>query len=202
MSTQITESQRAAEYAEADRILERRKEPRAPGSAWTEARRLLATMFSLPVSVRDEVEIDCPDCNATGKVERTHLARPYSDDPDTIVNVDCETCDGTGNRMVEATPNHAQDSDCDVDPETLSCTQCGVDHGSQCPVCSGRGFHKGDCPAQYDQCSAFLDPDTRCSKPGTEIMREPFTPASFEIVCCKECAQDFRYQGYLEGRKA
>jgi len=41
---------------------------------------------------------------------------------------------------------HLQDSDCTVDPETLLCSVCGVDHGGECIDCGGRGFHKPNCP--------------------------------------------------------
>lgn len=40
---------------------------------------------------------------------------------------------------------HDRDSDCDVDPKTLCCTICGVDHSGTCPECGGHGFHKPDC---------------------------------------------------------
>lgn len=40
---------------------------------------------------------------------------------------------------------HEEDGDCDVDPETLVCRVCGVDHSEQCEDCGGRGFHKATC---------------------------------------------------------
>lgn len=42
-------------------------------------------------------------------------------------------------------PTHTKDSDCTVDPETLLCSVCGVDHSDSCPECSGRGFHAEGC---------------------------------------------------------
>jgi hypothetical protein len=42
--------------------------------------------------------------------------------------------------------NHTQDSDCTIDPETLCCRECGVDHGDECLDCGGRGYHKPACP--------------------------------------------------------
>lgn len=44
--------------------------------------------------------------------------------------------------------DHTQDSDCSVDPETLSCALCGVDHSGECLDCGGRGFHKPTCESQ------------------------------------------------------
>jgi hypothetical protein len=46
---------------------------------------------------------------------------------------------------------HEQDEDCDVDPDTLSCRGCGVDHGGECPDCLGRGFHRPGCPGYRGQ---------------------------------------------------
>ncbi len=44
---------------------------------------------------------------------------------------------------------HAKDSDCTVDPETLCCTECGVGHGCEpCPFCGGVAFHVGDCDGE------------------------------------------------------
>jgi hypothetical protein len=44
-----------------------------------------------------------------------------------------------------ATHEHTADADCTVDPETLTCRECGVDHSSECPACRGRGFHRPSC---------------------------------------------------------
>lgn len=41
---------------------------------------------------------------------------------------------------------HTRDEDCDVDPATLCCRGCGVDHGGECRSCSGHGFHREGCP--------------------------------------------------------
>jgi hypothetical protein len=46
---------------------------------------------------------------------------------------------------IEALP-HTQDEQCDVDPITLCCRDCGVDHAGDCYRCDGRGFHKDACP--------------------------------------------------------
>lgn len=42
---------------------------------------------------------------------------------------------------------HHSDADCAgcVDPETDTCSVCGVDHGGQCDLCGGRGYHADDC---------------------------------------------------------
>lgn len=42
---------------------------------------------------------------------------------------------------------HENDVDCTVDPETMLCTVCMVDHSETCPDCEGRGFHRPTCPA-------------------------------------------------------
>ena len=39
---------------------------------------------------------------------------------------------------------HTRDEDCTVGDDGF-CTDCGVDHTSECPVCGGHGFHKSDC---------------------------------------------------------
>lgn len=41
-------------------------------------------------------------------------------------------------------PNHTRDEQCDVDPETFECRDCGVYHGDPC-ACGGRGFHRDGC---------------------------------------------------------
>ncbi len=43
--------------------------------------------------------------------------------------------------------DHQKDSDCTVNPETLMCDGCGVDHSEECPDCGGRGFHQNECVA-------------------------------------------------------
>lgn len=40
---------------------------------------------------------------------------------------------------------HTKDSDCTINPDTLLCDACGVDHSDECPECGGRGFHKDTC---------------------------------------------------------
>jgi hypothetical protein len=40
---------------------------------------------------------------------------------------------------------HHHDSQCSVDPKTLCCTECGVDHSNPCLACGGHGFHKRGC---------------------------------------------------------
>ena len=43
---------------------------------------------------------------------------------------------------------HSKDSDCDVNPETNACRQCGVDHsGAPCADCGAVAFHAPGCPA-------------------------------------------------------
>lgn len=44
----------------------------------------------------------------------------------------------------EQTP-HTQDSDCTVNPRTLLCTVCDVDHSGTCSDCGARAFHKPGC---------------------------------------------------------
>lgn len=49
-------------------------------------------------------------------------------------------------RIVElVAPIHERDEDCDVDPETGDCRECGVTHGDPCPDCGGSGFHRPEC---------------------------------------------------------
>lgn len=48
-----------------------------------------------------------------------------------------------------------------------------------------------------DPCEVLVDLDIRCGKPITRTVREPYTPAAFEIDCCDECAESFIQQGYL-----
>ena len=61
------------------------------------------------------------------------------------------------------TRTHDQDADCTVDPSTLTCTTCGVDHSGECDRCHGRGFHKVGCPD-----SDATQPDLECTCcPGT-----------------------------------
>jgi len=41
---------------------------------------------------------------------------------------------------------HTQDAQCDVDPDTLLCRECGVSHDSDpCYCCGGVAFHQDDC---------------------------------------------------------
>lgn len=40
---------------------------------------------------------------------------------------------------------HHQDADCDVDPDTGMCRDCGTEHAEPCHVCGGRAFHQDDC---------------------------------------------------------
>lgn len=44
------------------------------------------------------------------------------------------------------TKPHSRDEDCTVDPETLCCTVCGVDHSAECLDCGKRGYHASTCP--------------------------------------------------------
>ena len=48
-------------------------------------------------------------------------------------------------KVLRVPVEHSKDSDCTVDPETMLCTVCGVDHSESCPVCDGHGFHAVDC---------------------------------------------------------
>lgn len=40
---------------------------------------------------------------------------------------------------------HSHDLECTVNPATLCCEVCGVDHSDECLDCGGRGFHKETC---------------------------------------------------------
>lgn len=43
---------------------------------------------------------------------------------------------------------HESDEECVVDPDTLACAVCGVDHsGPPCPSCGARAFYRSDCAA-------------------------------------------------------
>ena len=50
--------------------------------------------------------------------------------------------------------DHTKDSDCDVNPETMMCRECGVYHGLHCMACGGGGFHAPDCP--YNDANAAV----------------------------------------------
>jgi hypothetical protein len=45
---------------------------------------------------------------------------------------------------------HCSDEDCDVDSTTGCCRECGVWHGDPCPVCNGKGYHRGACALSDD----------------------------------------------------
>lgn len=42
--------------------------------------------------------------------------------------------------------SHSRQEDCTVDPETLCCIACGVDHSEECLDCGKRGYHASTCP--------------------------------------------------------
>lgn len=48
--------------------------------------------------------------------------------------------------MEKPKKEHERDEDCDVDQTTSTCRVCGVYHGDPCEKCSGRGFHRDNCP--------------------------------------------------------
>jgi len=42
---------------------------------------------------------------------------------------------------------HSKPADCNIDPDTRICIECGVDHSDPCPWCEQTGFHHPDCLA-------------------------------------------------------
>jgi hypothetical protein len=46
---------------------------------------------------------------------------------------------------VKPVSGHTQDAQCDVDPDTNLCRQCGAEHSEPCYLCGGRAFHQDDC---------------------------------------------------------
>jgi hypothetical protein len=60
-------------------------------------------------------------------------------------------------------PMHVDDSECTVDPDTLLCVHCGVEHGEPCSFCGGRGFHRDHCETllwgQSESSSTWSDED-------------------------------------------
>lgn len=48
---------------------------------------------------------------------------------------------------------HTQDSDCagSIDPQTMMCGVCHVDHSGECPVCHGHGYHLDGCSEIEEQ---------------------------------------------------
>lgn len=93
MSTTITDAQRAEEYREVERTIERRRNPREPYDVWTLARRALARLGDFPPPL-DNAEIPCPDCVA-GKVTTQEVVN-FSDAPYGDVTRVCERCKGNG----------------------------------------------------------------------------------------------------------
>lgn len=45
----------------------------------------------------------------------------------------------------EDSRKHYKSSDCAVNPETLCCDLCGVDHSEECIECGHRGYHAETC---------------------------------------------------------
>jgi hypothetical protein len=101
----------------------------------------------------------------------------------------------------------------------------------KCPMCSGLGFssYEDPCSAcsgdgrvkelQFDCGHAVEDLDecrdagclcelmqddqgARCNRPYAMTVHEPYTPASFGIRCCKECAESQIRFGYRRGEAA
>ena len=68
---------------------------------------------------------------------------------------------------------HEKDQDCTVDPETMACVECGVDHGgAPCPECGGVAFHEPGCSGAGGGPVLGIGPDQSKSRP--KEMREPF----------------------------
>lgn len=53
--------------------------------------------------------------------------------------------------------------------------------------------------ADEDRCTVLVDLDQRCDNPATMTVREPYTPAAFEIKCCQSCGESLVSQGYTRG---
>lgn len=72
---------------------------------------------------------------------------------------------------------HTLDSQCRVNPETMLCDECGVDHSGDCAECSGRGFHQDGCPLiearpfDLDKALAGAPLVTRDGRPAKQFRR-------------------------------
>lgn len=53
------------------------------------------------------------------------------------------------------------------------------------------------CEDHEQRCEVGVDIDATCGKPATQVVREPYTPASFKVHCCDECARSLIHQGYI-----
>jgi hypothetical protein len=68
------------------------------------------------------------------------------------------------------------------------------------PCPKAMGFDKQ--PEEIDDESRCeVREDDRCERRATQSIFEPFTPRSFEIRCCDECAEDLISLGYLGERR-
>ncbi len=79
---------------------------------------------------------------------------------------------------------HTKDEDCTLDP-TGTCTVCGVLHGTPCPACGGRGFHREGCP-ELVRLESLMDPRAR-----VVILR----PARFQI----DAIEGRTFEGFTKG---
>ncbi len=48
-----------------------------------------------------------------------------------------------------------------------------------------------------ERCELLQDEDSRCPNRATQSVREPYTPASFEMRVCDECARSQIHFGYI-----
>jgi hypothetical protein len=51
-------------------------------------------------------------------------------------------------------------------------------------------------------CGVMVDLGSRCGKPITTVVEEPWTPGRFQIRCCDDCAANFISEGYHNRGKA
>lgn len=65
-----------------------------------------------------------------------------------------------------------------------------VEEGGECQLC---GDPDGDWRCE-------LREDTRCARPWTQVIHEPYTPAAFPIKCCDLCAASLVAFGYRRPR--
>jgi hypothetical protein len=84
----------------------------------------------------------------------------------------------------------------------VGCSNCGGSGFVMKEVCSACRKPESECPCCDDekQCSVQIDLGVRCKNPRSQVVREPFTPAAFEIPCCDQHAESLISQGYKRSK--
>lgn len=78
---------------------------------------------------------------------------------------------------------HERDEDCDVNPETDTCRECGTEHGDPCPHCEARAFHRKGCP-DYIEAPTLneVHPIPVCADCGSMILGEHQCPHTANVA--------------------